>query len=184
MATCSICNARKGKRKCLKGGLVCSQCCGETRAPETCNGCSFFGDGIPRKNYRSIPYYETTALTNSLALENIANAIESTLCAFDVRSDGRFTDKEAQRLIELLLDEHHFKEAPQAIESPALGARFAEMRQILASDLSAVDEQNLIKVLATVYRSIQRRTNGGNAYLNFIQQYVGPRIGSGMRLSM
>lgn len=184
MATCSICNARKGKRKCLKGGLACSQCCGETRGPETCNGCSFFGDGIPLKNYRSIPYYETTALTNSPVLENIANVIESTLCAFDVRSEGRFTDKEALRLIELLLNEHHFKEPLPAIEPPAFASSCTEMRQILASELSAVDEGDLIKVLATVYRSIQRRTNGGNAYLNFIQRYVGPRIGSGKRLSM
>lgn len=38
------------------------------------------------------------------------------------------------------------------------------------------------KVLASVDRSIQRHTNGGNASLSFIHRYVGPREGSGMRL--
>ena len=181
MAICSICQSRKGKRKCLKGGVVCSQCCGETRGPETCTGCSFFTGGATRKNYRSVPYYETSQLANSFGLQDVSNVIESTLCAFDVQGNGQFTDQTAMRLIELLLDVHHFKEASPVIENQTLGALFAEMGQIIAQDMAEVDEQELVKVLASVYRSIQRRTNGGSAYLNFIRDYVGPRVGSGMR---
>lgn len=177
MAICSICNARKGKRKCLKGGVVCSQCCGETRAPETCTGCSFFDGATKKKNYRAVPYFETAELSNSVVFEHIARVIESTLCFFDVREEGQFTDKTAMRLVELLLDVHHFKEAQPEIENDALATMFAEMRRIIARDLQTVAEEDLVKALAAVYRSIQRRTNGGQAYLMFIRRYVGPGTG-------
>ena len=45
MAKCLICDAQKGKRLCtLKGGLVCSLCCGTTRTAEACGGCSHYQD--------------------------------------------------------------------------------------------------------------------------------------------
>ncbi|MGD9948399.1 MAG: hypothetical protein AB7U29_07955 [Desulfobulbus sp.] len=182
MATCSICTARKGKRKCLKGGVVCSQCCGETRTSETCAACSFFSGGVPKKNYRSVPYFETSELSHSIVLEEISRVIESALCTFDVQGNGAFTDKTAMRLIELLLDVHHFKDCSPAVENDALATMFAEMRQVFTLDLKEVAEEDLVKVLAAVYRSIQRRTNGGNAYLTFIRRYAGSRLGSGTRV--
>jgi len=156
--------------------MVCSQCCGETRGAATCNGCSFLADRALAKNYRSVPYFETSALSRSTTLENIANVIESTLCAFDVQGEKRFTDKEAIRLIELLLDEHHFKDPQPTIEQTEIASMHAKMRQTLARDLQSVNGEDLVKVLASIYRSIQRRTNGDKAYLNFIRQYVGPGV--------
>ena len=99
-----------------------------------------------------------------------------------MQGDGEFSDKTAMRLIELLLDVHHFKDSIPAIENEALGTMFAEIRQIIADDMAEVAEEDVVKVLASVYRSIQRRTNGGNAYLSFIRNYVGPRIVSGVRV--
>ncbi|MDD2462714.1 MAG: hypothetical protein PHI97_01830 [Desulfobulbus sp.] len=182
MATCSICSARKGKRKCLKGGMVCSQCCGETRSSEICATCSFLSSGPAKKNYRSVPYFETSELSHSIVLEEISRVIESALCTFDVQGKGAYTDNTAMRLIELLLDVHHFKDCSPSVEDDALATMFAEMRQVIALDLKDVAEDDLVKVLAAIYRSILRRTNGGNAYLTFIRRYVGSRLGSGVRV--
>ncbi len=42
-------------------------------------------------------------------------------------------------------------------------------------------KEQLIKVMAAIYRSIQRRTTGGREYLAFAQQYVGSRLEHGVR---
>jgi hypothetical protein len=53
MAKCSACNFQRGKRKCLADtAFICSLCCGQTRTPEKCTGCSFYmalcGTSLPK----------------------------------------------------------------------------------------------------------------------------------------
>ena len=55
MAKCLICDAQKGKRLCtLKGGLVCSLCCGTTRTPEACGGCPYSQDPKRTSNFEQV----------------------------------------------------------------------------------------------------------------------------------
>ncbi len=64
MAKCTKCNSRKGKRKCLTTDtFICSLCCGESRAAETCQGCSYFKEQSLSRNYKSVPHYSLTMMS-------------------------------------------------------------------------------------------------------------------------
>ena len=183
MAKCSICNSRKGKRKCqVNETFICSLCCGQSRNPDQCNGCSFYKDASHSRNYRKVPFYEIELMSGSMELQDIPNVIESTLCAFEFESEELFTDKTAVRLIEFFFDKYHFKDSQLAFDNFALKVKFDEMVQIFEKELSDTPEDQVLQVLASVYRSIQRRTNGGREYLQFAQQHVGARVGSGVRV--
>lgn len=183
MAKCSICNSRKGKRKCRADEtFICSLCCGQSRNHDKCNGCSFYKDAAHSRNYRKVPFYEILQMSDSLELQDISNAIESTLCALELESEESFTDKIAARLIELYLDKYHFKDPKLTFNNNAIEVQFYKMSKIFEQELLNIQEDQFLKVLASVYRSIQRRTNGGKEYLRFAQQYVGVRVESGMRV--
>lgn len=172
MAKCLICNSRKGKRKCKAvDALVCSLCCGQSRDTEKCTDCSFYKDASHNRNYGKVPYYGTQQMADSIALQDIANIIESTLCAFDNETENNLTDKTALQLLELAFDKYHFNDSELVFSDPALETPFKKMSQLIENDLADTPGEQLIKVMAAIYRSIQRRTNGGREYLSFVQQY-------------
>jgi hypothetical protein len=182
MAKCSICHSRKGKRKCIADDtFACSICCGQSRTAKKCTGCSYYKEVLEKRNYRKIPFFSTQRMSDSSKLQDIANVIESSLCKFATEDENEFTDKQALQLLESLFDKFHFGDTEIRIEDYSSKTRFEKMCQIIQSDLSDASQEELIKVLAAVYRSIQRRTRGGKEYLSFIQQYVGVRVGPGMR---
>lgn len=121
-------------------------------------------------------------MSTLMTLEDIANVIESTLCGFDLESEEPFTDKKASQLIELFFDKYYFNDADLKFSSLELRKQFHEMLQICEQDLPDTPSEQLIKVMAAIYRSIQRRTNGGREYLQFAQQYVGARVAHGTRI--
>lgn len=174
MAKCTICNSRKGKRKCkATETLICSLCCGESRTEEQCDGCSFFKSAAATRNYRSVPYYTTQEMADSPELEDIADVIESALCRVWADDPDNVNDRMAARLVELMIDRYHFNdEAPQA-DSPALEEGFRLFSQYTGKTFSQLHSEEVVKVLAAVYRSIQRRTVGGSSYLQFVSQFTG-----------
>ena len=183
MAKCSICNSRKGKRKCMvDSSFVCSLCCGQSRNPEKCTGCSFFKEGSANRNYRKVPYYRIQQMSNSIELQDISYVIESILCKYDIEYENEFTDKTASQLLELAFDKYHFHDLTLSINDAALKIQFERMSQIIEQELSDTPKEQLIKIMASIYRSIQRRTNGGREYLTFAQQFVGARVGPGARV--
>jgi hypothetical protein len=115
-------------------------------------------------------------------LQDIGNAIESTLCEFYVKGKGEFKDESAMRLLEAAFDKYHFKDAELPIENSTLAGPFEKFTGIVEKDLSNVSMERIVKVMAAVYRSIQRRTLGGTQYLDFIRDYVGFRVGPGTRV--
>lgn len=121
-------------------------------------------------------------MSNSMELQDISNGIESILCGFDIEDENEFADKTALQLLEFAFDKYHFKDSELAISNSALRIQFERMSQIIEQDLSDTSEEQLIKVMASIYRSIQRRTSGGREYLTFAQQYVGARVGPGARV--
>ena len=94
----------------------------------------------------------------------------------------RTPDKIALQLLELAFDKYYFKDSELAINNSELKIQFERMSQIIEQDLTDISKEQLIKVMASIYRSIQRRTSGGREYLTFVQQYVGARIGPGVRV--
>ena len=183
MAKCSICNSRKGKRKCMADdSFVCSLCCGQSRNPDKCTGCSFYKDASHRRNYRTVPYYEIQQMSKSIELQDISNVVESVLCKFGIENKEEFTDKTASQLLELFFDKYYFKDVKLLISNSSLMDKFERMLQIIEHDFPETSKEQLIKVMASIYRSVQRRTCGGREYLTFAQQYVGARIGPNARV--
>ncbi|WP_028580310.1 hypothetical protein [Desulfogranum japonicum] len=180
MAKCLTCESRKGKRKCqANGAWICSKCCGEIRDAATCTGCSFFSGSAEKKNYRKVPFYGTEQMSTSIELQSVGQVVESIFCTFDVETQGNFTDRTALQLLEAFFDVHHFEGAGHSLTDPALREHYEKMSSIIEEELRDVPWEQIVKVMASVYRSIQRRTNGGREYLSFVQRFVGPLMDSG-----
>ncbi len=82
MAKCSICNTRKGKRKCLiSDGLICSLCCGTTRQTDSCTGCGYYQ--APKRKYNDVPRYTPQEMSENEILEEYSRVLESTLYAYE-----------------------------------------------------------------------------------------------------
>jgi hypothetical protein len=106
-------------------------------------------------------------------LESIADVIESTLCRAWANDPHNVNDRTAVRLVELMIDKYHFNdEVPQA-GSTSEDEGFRLFLQETGKTFSQISPKQVVKVLAAVYRSIQRRTIGGNSYLQFVSQFTG-----------
>ena len=174
MAKCTLCNSRKGKRKCkITETFICSLCCGETRTQEKCEGCSFFRAASANRNYRSVPYYSIQEMSDLFESEKISAVIETALCRVWAADGKNVNDRTAARLVELMLDKYHFNDEKQQIGDPVLAAGHQQFSRTIREELSQVPAEKLVKVLAAVYRSIHRRTNGGSSYLQFVSRFTG-----------
>lgn len=72
-----------------------------------------------------------------------------------------------------MIDNYHFNdEAPQA-GSPVVEKGFRLFLQNTGKTFSQIPPEQVVKVLAAVHRSIQRRTIGGTSYLQFVSQFTG-----------
>ncbi|MFW8600227.1 hypothetical protein ACOHYD_01925 [Desulfobacterota bacterium M19] len=158
--------------------FICSQCCGQSRAIENCEGCSFYKDASANRNYRKVPYYTTEEMAANFDLEEISQVIETALCQVWASGGAVVNDRTAVRMIELMLNKYHFKEEEKPIKDSVESAAYHLFYQAIDRQLTAVPEEKLVKVLAAVYRSIQRRSNGSNSYLKFISQFTGVGYGN------
>jgi len=184
MAKCSICNSRKGKRKCKTiKNLICSLCCGETRDNEKCFGCSFYNDSRDsRRNYSNAPYYPVHKIANDLNLQDNANIIESAICQFDVELNLTINDNIVSRLIELLLDRYYFNDKEIKFNTKLEENGFNLINRAIEKEVNISSPEELTNIIGTIYRSIKRHTIGNREYIEFIHQYVGVRIGKGIRV--
>jgi len=171
MAKCSVCEARKGKRKCLKSGeMICSLCCGQTRTAEACKGCSFFKGPAPR-NYGKLPYFEVREMSKYTDLQDLSELLEQAIVQVDRKMDGGMEDTLVTALLERLLDKYHFGEeiSPSDEREGQAAAMFFE---IIANELEYVSDDKLAKVLGAIRRSVKRRTDNRRSYLDFISGFV------------
>ena len=174
MAKCTICNARKGKRKCnASESFICSLCCGETRSKERCESCSFFKGASLRRNYRQVPYFTTEEMANSMALADLSDIIENGLSMVWANGEGHVNDLTVTRLVELQLDRLHFNDPPSEIDDTVLAAGHRQLSQKIENERGDTSDEVMAKIISAVYRSIQRRTIGGCSYLQFIRRFTG-----------
>jgi hypothetical protein len=123
------------------------------------------------RNYRNVPHYEIQTLSRSPELEFIASTVESVLCRLGFSGeDETFLDSDAARLLELFFDQYHFKESAPQFSNSAQEKRYALLGEVIEEDLSDIPKEDLVRVMASIYRAIQRRTKGGDEYLRFINE--------------
>ena len=171
MAKCSICNSRKGKRKCLNTGtLICSLCCGTSRHESKCAGCSYYKDESSNRNYRKVPYFAIQDLKNDFKLQEISELMERGLCIIDEEND--MDDARAARIIELLLDKYYFKDEPVAFKNKFEKYGFSFIDGHIEKNFPDTPQDVIYKVLGSILRSIHRHTNGKREYLNFVHQFL------------
>lgn len=128
----------------------------------------------PVRNYRNVPHYEIQTLSRSPELEFIASTVESTLCRLGFSDpDEVFMDKDAARILELFFDHYHFKDDTLEFGDPAQEKGYALLSEVIEEDLSDIPKEDLVRVMASIHRAIQRRTKGGDEYLRFINEYAG-----------
>lgn len=181
MATCPICNSKKGKRSCLiVDSQICSLCCGTTRKAELCLGCQFYQK--PKRKYSEVPAYSTADMDGNRDLEIIGNAIEGAICAYDVICGNTLKDNEAIGIMEALIDVHHFGDKEVAAESPVVKSGAQYVSELIKSDLNELQTSELVKVLGVIRFVAKRRTNIGREYMSVIHQYVGQRVAPGVRV--
>jgi hypothetical protein len=53
---------------------------------------------------------------------------------------------------------------------------------VIENDLKGIDEDELVKVLGVLHFVAKRRTRGHREYLRIVEQFVGERMGPGMRV--
>ena len=183
MTKCPICNARKGKRKCLfQESFICSLCCGETRSAEKCGGCAYFVDIRFSRNYKKVPHYALPRMSDDIQLQDQADVIESAFCQFDNQLDGRPDDHFFIKIAELLMDRYHFKDEKSDVAGNLEERGFEVIDGIIQKDLASLPPDEIAKLLGTIYRSILRRAGKGRDYINFIQDQVGLRVAKGVRV--
>ena len=181
MAKCPICNSRKGKRQCLiADSPVCSLCCGNTRKPESCLGCRFYQK--PKRQYKDVPAYSVSEMDGNLELEGYGNSIEGALCAYDLENGNNLQDSDAIRIIEVLIDLHHFGDQQIDTDSRIIAKGVDCVEAAIRKDLRGVSNEIIVKILGVIWFVAKRRTKFGREYMNIIHQYVGQRIDTGIRI--
>lgn len=169
MAKCPLCGQRKGKRKCQAvEAFICSPCCGTQRNDEQCRGCLYFSNA-PRRNYKAIPRYSTQEMADSSDLEQRASAIESALARLDQNQDLR--DENIKSLLENLLDTYHFQDQEILFDSEQDREHYQTLASVLEKKLKKIPTEEKVKILAAIYKSLNRHTRGSREYLNFIQHF-------------
>ncbi len=182
MADCPLCNSRKGKRKCVAvDGSVCSVCCGQSRNAEKCGACSYFKDDRLNRNYSKTPYIALQRMADNLALEGSANVIESALCQFDLDHHENISDKQAAKLVELLLGKYFFGDLTINFENKLEEEGIELIDHAIKEDLGGLSNYQVSELLGTIYRSIKRRDTGNRDYIEFIKRHVGIRVAKGIR---
>jgi len=179
MAKCSLCNSRKGKRRCLiSDTMICSLCCGESRSNDMCAGCSYYQK--PKRKYNEVPKFTTIQMEKDTELADYANVIEGALCSYDTELENELKDKDVIKILELLLDKYHFLDQKTEIDDQLLISGFDYVEKAITKDLPNIEKEILVKTLGVIRFVANRRTKFGREYMTIIHQYVGQRLDTGI----
>ena len=121
-------------------------------------------------------------MADNAELQDNANVIESSICQLDEEQNGNIDDKIALRLIELLLDKYYFNDKELKFRNLLEENGLNLIDQAIRKELEKISDEDLSKIIGTIHRSIKRHTKGHREYIDFIHQYVGVKIGKGMKV--
>lgn len=183
MSKCSICSNRKGKRTCMQtGAMVCTQCCGQTRNKDACEGCRYFRAPQDLRRYDKIPRFAVEEMDTFSDLPTYSNTVEGTLCLWDYNHEGLLNDELAIKVIDLLLDKYHFGDTEISTPSVLLKEGFDMVVASIEEDMPDIPNETIVKILGVVRFVAKRRTTGRREYFDIIHRYVGLRAGPGTRV--
>ncbi|MGA7878645.1 MAG: hypothetical protein WCA08_23495, partial [Desulfoferrobacter sp.] len=120
-------------------------------------------------------------MADNPVLQDYADVIESAICQFDLDHYENISDKQAFRLLELLLDKYFFGELTINFENKLEEEGFELIDQAIREDLAELSNYKVSELLGTIYRSIRRRDLKDRDYIEFIQRHVGVRMAKGLR---
>ncbi len=115
-------------------------------------------------------------------LESYGNAIEGALCTYDIENGYRLKDSDAIKIIELLIDIHHFGDQQVDTDNQLIANGVDCVEKAITKDLREVSNEEIVKILGVIRFVARRRTKIGREYMNTVHQYVGQRIAPGLRL--
>jgi hypothetical protein len=114
-------------------------------------------------------------------LEGLGNSIEGALVAYDTDLGRSLKDQDAIRIVELLIDRYHFQDQDTSEESQLIQDGVDRVHSAMVEDMAGVSHETLVKVLGVIRFVARRRTKLGREYMQVIHQYVGHRVGPGIR---
>ena len=79
-------------------------------------------------------------------------------------------------------NEFIFKDEKLAFSNKLEENGFISVDRAIKEDLSTKSSDEIVKLLGTIYRSALRHNDHCRAYIDFIHEHVGLRIGKGARL--
>ena len=120
-----------------------------------------------------MPSYAPQDMVDHPELERYSNTIEATLCAFDQENDYRLSDSDAISILESLIDTYHYKDNQAQTDRDIISLGVKYIDESIKEDLSDIDNEILVKVLAVVGFVARRRTQGSREYMTMIHQYDG-----------
>jgi hypothetical protein len=115
-------------------------------------------------------------------LQSYSFALEGAVGLFDKQTGGKIRDEVPISIFERLLDKYYFKDGNIRFESELLEDGFNYVQSVIENDLKGIDEDELVKVLGVLHFVAKRRTRGHREYLRIVEQFVGERMGPGMRV--
>ncbi len=159
---------------------ICSLCCGKTREPGLCIECRYYRK--PERKYNDVPRYSVGEMDGNIELENYGNTIESALCSYDIKNGNKLYDKEAIRIIELLIDKYHFGDKNVETDNAFIANGVDCVDDAIRKDLKKVNNEIIVNILGVIWFVAKRRTNVGREYMDVIHRYVGQRVDTGIRI--
>ena len=120
-------------------------------------------------------------MDGDLTLQDYGDAIEGALCTYDTQNKEILKDIDAIKIIELLIDDHYFGDQQMDEIPPLIANGVKHIESAIKEDLRKVENEIIVKVLATIHFVAKRRAKMGRDYMKVIHEYVGERIDTNVR---
>lgn len=140
--------------------------------------------GYKKQSTFKTQYFGLDEMEGNLRLQDVSNVIEGAMGSFDVAQDRALHDGLLKNVTEGLLDRYAFGDQELSFANALEMEGCTHIDRIIREDLSEVAPDLIGKVLGTVFRSIKRHGQDnyyGRGYIEFIHQYVGVRVATGVR---
>jgi hypothetical protein len=121
-------------------------------------------------------------MESDFQLQSYADTIEGALCFWDHSHQMSLSDASMLSVVEMLLDKHYYRDSSIPCSDNLLQEGYNLVVQAISEDIADVPPETIVKILGVIHFVARRRTLGGREHFDVLQQHVGLRVGTGMRL--
>ncbi|NQU63072.1 MAG: hypothetical protein HQ517_02145 [SAR324 cluster bacterium] len=136
----------------------------------------------PQRKYNDVPAYRVSDMEENFQLEVFSNVIEGALCTYDEENKSRLVDRDAIKIVEMLMDRYHFGDQQVNCDNEVILKGFHYVENAIKKDLPDVDTEILDKILGVIRFVARQRTKFGKEYMDIFHKHVGLRVDTGLRL--